>query len=108
MAAPFNLIGEEVDIRFTKTMMEVFFHGSRIALHKREPKQLRNLVTQPEHMLMEHRKYLSYNVDEFIRWTQLVSQFTVKVVDDVLSAGTEPVFGVCFGIAVYIEETLIF
>ena len=89
-SVPFDLIGEEVDIRLTKSMVEVFFHGSRVASHKREMKQLRNPVTQPEHMPMEHRKYLSYNADEFTRWAQSVGQFTVKVVDGFLSAGREP------------------
>lgn len=89
-SVPFDLIGEEVDIRLTKAMVEVFFHGSRIASHKRESKQLRNPVTQPEHMPMEHRKYLSYNADEFTRWAQSVGQFTAKVVDCFLAAGKEP------------------
>lgn len=89
-SVPFDLIGEEVDIRLTKEMVEVFFHGSRVASHKRVSKQLRNPVTQPEHMPMEHRKYLSYNADEFIRWAQTVGHSTASVVEKFLTAGREP------------------
>ncbi|MCD7854077.1 MAG: IS21 family transposase [Clostridiales bacterium] len=34
-SVPFDLIGEQVDIRLTKTAVEVFFHGSRVASHPR-------------------------------------------------------------------------
>ena len=89
-SVPFDLIGEEVDIRLTKEMVEVFFHGSRVASHKRVSKQLRNPVTQPEHMPIEHRKYLTYNADEFTRWAQSVGQYTVTVINHFLSSGREP------------------
>lgn len=95
-SVPFDLIGEEVDIRLTKEMVEVFFHGSRVASHKRAPKQLRNPVTQPEHMPMEHRKYLAYNADEFTRWAQTVGQHTAFVVDTFLTSGREPEQGYKF------------
>lgn len=64
-SVPFDLIGDEVDIRLTKATVEVFYHGSRVASHPRTVKQLRNPITQPEHMPIEHRKYLTYNADEF-------------------------------------------
>ena len=89
-SVPFDLIGEEVDIRLTKDMVEVFFHGSRVASHKRVAKQLRNPVVQPEHMPMEHRKYLSYNADEFIRWSKTVGPYTTSVVEKFLTFGSEP------------------
>lgn len=34
-SVPYNLIGEKVDIRVTKTAVEVFCHGSRVAGHRR-------------------------------------------------------------------------
>ena len=87
---PFDLIEEEVDIRLTKATVEVFFHGSRMASHPRVSRQLKDPVTQPEHMPMEHRKYLSYNADEFTRWAQTVDQCTQHVVERFLSSVREP------------------
>ena len=89
-SVPFDLIGEEVDIRLTKTMVEVFFHGSRVASHKRVLRSLRDPIVQPEHMPIEHRKYLTYNADEFIRWAQDAGQYTLAVVKAFLSSGREP------------------
>ena len=34
-SVPYNLIGEKVDIRVTKNLVEVYYHGSRVASHRR-------------------------------------------------------------------------
>lgn len=89
-SVPFDLIGEEVDIRLTKETVEVFFHGSRVASHPRAKVWLRDPITQPEHMPAEHRKYLSYDADEFIKWAKTVGEYTSKVVEYFLNSGKEP------------------
>ena len=35
-SVPFDLIGEQVDIRLTSTTVEVFYHGGRVASHVRK------------------------------------------------------------------------
>ena len=69
-SVPFDLMGEQVDIRLTKTAVEVYYHGSRVASHPRSAVVLRNPVVQPEHMPAEHRKYLAYNKEDFTAWAQ--------------------------------------
>lgn len=70
--------------------MEVFFHGSRVASHPRSATNRRDPVIQPEHMPTEHRKYLSYNADDFAVWAMSIGNSTAKVVEAFLSAGSEP------------------
>lgn len=89
-SVPFDLIGEDVDIRLTRTTVEVFFHGSRVASHPRAAGQLRDPITRPDHMPLEHRKYLAYNAEEFIRWAQSVGRHTEDVIKRFLSSGREP------------------
>lgn len=89
-SVPFDLIGEEVNIRLTRNFVEVFFHGSRVASHKRISRQQRDPIIQPEHMPMEHRKYLSYNADEFLCWAHTAGESTTAVVKYFLTAGSEP------------------
>ena len=89
-SVPFDLIGEEVNIRLTRNFVEIFFHGSRVASHKRISRQQRDPIIQPEHMPMEHRKYLSYNADEFLRWAHTAGESTTAVVKHFLTAGSEP------------------
>lgn len=89
-SVPFDLIGEQVDIRLTKTTVEVFFHGTRVASHPRAAAIRREPIVQPEHMPQEHRKYLSYNADDFAVWAMGIGENTARVVDSFLDAGSEP------------------
>lgn len=89
-SVPFDLIGESVDIRLTKNIVEVFFHGSRVASHIRLQKAQRDPVVIPEHMPEAHRKYLSYNKDSFLSWAEPIGPFTFKTIQYFLTADKEP------------------
>ncbi len=41
-------------------------------------------------MPAEHRKYLSYDAEEFTRWANTIGEYTVKVVTYFLQSGKEP------------------
>jgi len=89
-SVPCNLIGEKVDIRVTKTAVEVFYHGSRVASHRRLQTLQREPLVKLEHMPLAHQKYLTYNVDDFSRWAMSVGPMTEKVVQHFLTSGTAP------------------
>lgn len=89
-SVPFDLLGEQVDIRLTKTAVEVYYHSARVASHPRSSMVLRDPVIQPEHMPAEHRKYLEYNKEDFTAWGQNIGYCTGKVVKYFLSVGQEP------------------
>ena len=57
-SVPFDLIGEQVDIRLTERAVEVFFHGTRVASHPRSTVIRRDPVVQPEHMPQEHLRMI--------------------------------------------------
>ena len=92
-SVPFDLIGEQVDIRLTGSTVEVFFHGSRVASHPRHSKVLRDPIIQPEHMPVEHRLYLKRNADEFRIWAENIGSQTRTVVEFFLTNGSEPELG---------------
>ena len=87
---PYNVIGEKVDIRVTKTAVEVYYRGSRVASHRR----LQTIQSEPlvklEHMPLAHQKYLTYNADDFGRWAMSVGPMTEKVVQRFLTSGQAP------------------
>ena len=89
-SVPYNLIGEKVDIRVTKTAVEVFFHGSRVASHRRLQTIQREPLVKLEHMPLAHQKYLTYNADDFTRWAMSVGPMTEKVVQHFLTSGAAP------------------
>ena len=49
-SVPANLIGERVDIRTTRNMVEVFFHGAQVALHKRVQSIQYEPIVKPEQL----------------------------------------------------------
>lgn len=89
-SVPFDLIGEHVDIRCTKTSVEVFFHGGRVAVHIRHAAAEKDPIIVRDHMPVEHQKYLAYNPEDFILWADSVGEYTSKTVKSFLDSGREP------------------
>jgi len=89
-SVPFDLIGEQVDIRITRNVVEAFFHGARVASQPRSYKVLRDPIIVPEHMPENHRKYLSYNEEEFILWATSIGTSTLAVITYFLESGKVP------------------
>ena len=89
-SVPFDLIGEEVDIRTTKDTVEVFFHSNRVASHTRVMKAQRDPIRRKEHMPLAHQKYLSYNKDAFCSWAKDIGTHTEKVIEFFLTSEKEP------------------
>ena len=89
-SVPFDLIGEQVQIRLTKDLVEVYFKGSRMTSHKRLEKYSIQPIVKPEHMPANHREYLNYNADEFKEWASSVGTSTEEVVRYFLNSGSVP------------------
>ena len=89
-SVPYNLIGEKVDIRVTKAIVEVYFHGSRVASHRRLQTKQREPLMKLEHMPQEHRRYLAYNAEDFKTWAMSVGPMTEKTVQHFLDSGKAP------------------
>jgi transposase len=89
-SVPFDLIGEHVDIRCSNETVEVFFHGNRVASHIRRKKAQPDPIRIKEHMPPEHQKYLAYDPEEFLLWSNSIGKFTTQVVNYFLTSGKEP------------------
>ena len=87
-SVPFDLIGEQVQIRLTKNTVEVFFKGDRVASHQRLAAFQIQPIVKPEHMPEKHRRYLRYNADDFREWAKSVGDSTETVVDCFLKSGS--------------------
>lgn len=84
-SVPYEFIKHKVDVRVTRTIVEVFFHGSRICSHARAYGNEGQYRTVPEHMPEEHRKYTEWNADRFISWARQIGSSTAVVVTGVLA-----------------------
>lgn len=87
-SVPFDLIGEQVQIRLTRDLVEVYFKGSRMTSHKRLAAYSVQPIVKPEHMPDRHREYLSCNADEFRTWAKTVGKSAEEIVRHFLSSGS--------------------
>ena len=99
-SVPFDLIGEQVDIRLTSAIVEVFYNGGRVASHVRKSNPQRDPICIKEHMPLNHQKYLSYKSDGFIAWAENIGAFTLKTINHFLYSDKEPEQGYkyCIGL----------
>ena len=99
-SVPFDLIGEQVDIRLTSAMVEIFYHGGRVASHVRKINPQRDPICIKEHMPLNHQKYLAYNPEEFVNWAENIGAFTLKTINHFLYSEKEPEqgFKYCIGL----------
>ena len=71
-------------------MVEIFYHGGRVASHVRKVSPQRDPVCIKEHMPLNHQKYLAYNPDEFISWADDIGVATLKTINHFLYSEKEP------------------
>ncbi len=83
-SVPYEFIGKSVEIRYSQTSIEVFFHNNRIASHVRHY-GYHDPVILPEHMPENHRQYLAYSSENFIDWASNIGESTVMVMNVLLA-----------------------
>ena len=105
-SVPYDLIGEVVNVRVTRDVIEVYFHGNRISVHPRDKQRRRDPIMLPSHMPENHRKYLAYTKDDFESWAASIGSNTEKVVRFFLNSGKAPEqgFKACVSLKKYEER----
>ena len=85
-SVPYEYIKQQVDVRLTRTTVEIFFAGTRIASHLRLHGRPNQYSTVESHMPPDHQSYLQWNGERFLRWAEQIGQHTAAVVQLFLSA----------------------
>lgn len=85
-SVPYEYIKQEVEVRITRQVIEVFYHNHRICSHPRLHGQEGQYSTLTEHMPAEHQQYLQWNGERFIAWADKVGPHTVTTVKAVLAS----------------------
>ena len=105
-SVPYQYIKEKVDVRITETTIEIFYHHSRIASHRRLHGRSGQYSTVTEHMPPDHQKYLEWNGDRFRRWADSIGINTRKAVDAILTSGRveQQTYRSCMGLLKLAEK----
>lgn len=85
-SVPYEYIKHKVDVRITKSAVEIFYNGNRIASHVRLRGHAGQYSTVPEHMPEDHRRYTQWNAERFLSWAEGIGENTVAVIKAILSS----------------------
>ena len=98
-SVPYTLIKKELDIRYTKYSVEVFYKGKRVASYVREYMKNRH-TTRQEHMPKNHQMYAQWTPERIINWASKTGIATAKLVENIISSRAHPQQGFrsCLGI----------
>ncbi len=84
-SVPCQYIKQEMDVRITSSVVEVFSNGIRICSHPRLYGRAGQYRTIPEHMPEKHRKYAEWNADRFVKWAASIGSHTEIAVKAILT-----------------------
>lgn len=84
-SVPFEYIKRKVDVRITRSVVEIFFEGSRICSHVRLHGRRGQYSTNEEHMPPNHQQYVQWNGERFRKWAAKIGANTAAVVESILT-----------------------
>lgn len=98
-SAPYQLVHQALDVRFSDLVVEILFKGNRVASHRRSYVR-GGYTTLREHMPKSHQKYLEWSPSRLIRWAEQIGPHTQRLVASILENRPHPEQGYrsCLGL----------
>ncbi len=98
-SVPYQLVREQLDLRFTDHTVEVFRRSKRVAGHRRSRRRGKH-TTLREHMPKAHQAYLEWTPTRLVRWAQKSGPATAQLVEAILQTRPHPQQGFrsCLGL----------
>jgi len=98
-SVPHTLLREQVEVRVTSRIIEIFHHAKRVAVHRRRSVG-RRAVTESDHMPSNHRFVAEWTPERFKRWGRSIGPNTEGLIIALLASRRHPeqAFRVCLGI----------
>ena len=97
-SVPYQLIKQQLDARFTRSTVECFHKGKRVAVHVRSDG--RGHITIPEHMPTAHQSYAQWTPERINRWSRSIGEKTAIATHLIMSKRRHPQqgFRACLGL----------
>jgi transposase len=98
-SVPYALVKQQLDIRLSAQVVELFHKGKRVASHRRSPLKGRH-STVAAHMPTAHQRHAEWTPQRLIHWAAHSGPATAQVVETILAARPHPQQGFrsCLGI----------
>lgn len=97
-SVPYQLIGEELEARYTPSVVEIYYKGHRLVSHVRRYDHQPS--TLAEHMPSAHRAHAEWTPSRLIRWAEKTGPAAGRVVKGILESRPHPEQGyrACLGL----------
>ncbi len=98
-SVPWRLVGEEVEVRMTRSAVEVLHQGKRVASHPRS--YMRGAATTCcAHRPASHRAHLEWTPSRIVSWAAETGEATARLVERIMAEKPHPEMGyrACLGI----------
>jgi transposase len=98
-SVPYRLVRQKLELRATRSTVEVYQAGKRVASHAREHGR-RRYITDAEHMPAAHRAHAEWTPSRLVKWAGTVSPATAALVEKILATKPHPehAYRACLGI----------
>jgi transposase len=98
-SVPYTLIGQQVDISYTSSIVEIYRRGTRVASHLRMNKP-GAFVTDTLHMPHDHRRYLEWTPERIKSWGEKIGPHTRMLMEAIMEHREHPEHGYrsCLGL----------
>jgi len=99
-SAPYQLVGQRLDLRATETTVELFFKGNRVTSHVRSYDKKEKYVTKTEHMPKAHQAQVEWTPVRLVDWAKKTGPSTATLIEEIMRRRVHPQqgFKACLGI----------
>lgn len=97
-SVPYQLVGEELEARYTAAVVEIYYQGRRLESHVRRYDHQPS--TKAEHMPSSHRAHAEWTPSRLIHWAEKTGPATGRLVAGILKSRPHPEQGyrACLGL----------
>ena len=88
-SVPYALVKQQLDVRLSAQVVELFYKGKRVASHRRSPLKGRHR-TVAAHMPTAHQRYAAWTPQRLIHWAAHSGPATAQVVETILASRPHP------------------
>ena len=88
-SVPYEYVREQVDVRLSADLLEVYFKEVRIASHKRLCDEVGQFSTNTDHMPDNHRAYLEHTPKNNQKWAESIGPSMERLVTFILKHNPE-------------------
>ena len=88
-SVPYTLVRKDVEIRFTKRVVEIFLQGMRVASHRRSYRSYKH-TTESAHMPKAHQEAQGWTPERFRAWATKIGPNVRGMVEDILERRQHP------------------